>query len=271
MLTRPITRGITRPITRPLVRQSSAFDPLTLFANGEQGVWFDPSDLTTLFQDDAGTTPVTADGDPVGLMLDKSGNGNHASQSVAASRPFYRPDGAFGDYDGVDDFLDTNVTEMGSTRLFCGPSDSFFIATCFKLNPNNSGTLVAKGGDGTSGRTFHALFSEVRSAGNPYFILRGRVTDTNWGLDDGDLHCVWVNWDGETATAGYDNVANMPLNVGDAPEETNQRILIGARTNGPNFTMRGTGGSNLIIDRHLSPSEIEKVVSALLRNHGVQL
>lgn len=43
-----------------------------LFAAGEQGVWYDPSDLTTLFQDSAGTTPVTAVEQPVGLMLDKS-------------------------------------------------------------------------------------------------------------------------------------------------------------------------------------------------------
>jgi len=70
MLTRPITRGITRPITRPLVRQSSAFDPLTLWAQGQQGAFYAPWDLSTLFQDAAGTTPVIADGDPVGLMLD---------------------------------------------------------------------------------------------------------------------------------------------------------------------------------------------------------
>ncbi|PJK29972.1 hypothetical protein [Minwuia thermotolerans] len=43
-----------------------------LFAGGEEGAWYDPSDLSTLFQDSVGTTPVTADGDPVGLMLDKS-------------------------------------------------------------------------------------------------------------------------------------------------------------------------------------------------------
>jgi hypothetical protein len=46
--------------------------PLRLFSNNEQGVWYDPSDLTTLFQDTAGTTPVTATGQTVGLMLDKS-------------------------------------------------------------------------------------------------------------------------------------------------------------------------------------------------------
>lgn len=44
----------------------------SLFAAGEQGVWYDPSDMSTLYQDSAGTTPVTAVGQPVGLMLDKS-------------------------------------------------------------------------------------------------------------------------------------------------------------------------------------------------------
>lgn len=42
-----------------------------LFANGEQGAWYDPSDLSTLYQDAAGTIPVTAVGQPVGLILDK--------------------------------------------------------------------------------------------------------------------------------------------------------------------------------------------------------
>ena len=43
-----------------------------LFFNNEQGVWYDPSDFSTLFQDSAGTTPVTAVEQPVGLILDKS-------------------------------------------------------------------------------------------------------------------------------------------------------------------------------------------------------
>jgi hypothetical protein len=44
----------------------------SLFAAGEQGAWYyDLSDFSTLFQDSAGTTPVTAVGQPVGLMLDK--------------------------------------------------------------------------------------------------------------------------------------------------------------------------------------------------------
>lgn len=48
------------------------FSPSSLFAASEVGAWYDPSDLSTRFQDSVGTTPVTADGQPVGLVLDKS-------------------------------------------------------------------------------------------------------------------------------------------------------------------------------------------------------
>ncbi len=48
------------------------FDPLDLFAGGKQGAWYDPSDLTTLYQDAVMLVPVTASGDPVGARLDLS-------------------------------------------------------------------------------------------------------------------------------------------------------------------------------------------------------
>ena len=68
----------------------SAFTPLDLFAGGEEGAWYDPSDLSTLFQDAAGLTPVTTDGDPVRLMRDKSGRDNHATAPSDAARPVYK-------------------------------------------------------------------------------------------------------------------------------------------------------------------------------------
>lgn len=62
-----------------------------LFASSQTGVWYDPSDLTTMFQDDLGSTPVTTAGQTVGLILDKSqgvvvgnelvANGNFATAS----------------------------------------------------------------------------------------------------------------------------------------------------------------------------------------------
>jgi len=97
------------------------FRPYRLFLNGEEGVWYDPSDLSTLFQDSAGTTPVTASGDPVGLMLDKSGNDNHATQATSSKRPIYTEGSglAWLEFDGVDDFLEfTQVISGTDPRSF---------------------------------------------------------------------------------------------------------------------------------------------------------
>ena len=43
-----------------------------LFTNNERGLFYDPDDLSTMFQDTAGTIPVTAVGQALRLMLDKS-------------------------------------------------------------------------------------------------------------------------------------------------------------------------------------------------------
>lgn len=69
------------------VQAQFPFSPSELFANNEVGAWYDPSDFSTMFQDAAGTTPVTAVEQPVGKILDKSGRGNHASQTTLAARP----------------------------------------------------------------------------------------------------------------------------------------------------------------------------------------
>lgn len=102
--TAPFAKKFTDPASAP---STPAFSPASLFAGGEQGGWYDPSDLSTLFQDAAGTVPVVADGDPVGRINDKSGNGFRLAQGTAAARPAYRT--AAGLHwlqgDGVDDFL----------------------------------------------------------------------------------------------------------------------------------------------------------------------
>lgn len=66
--------GIWTPGCTVLGSMQKTLDQLikSMFANNEQGFAYDPNDLTTMFQDAAGTIPVTGAGQPVGLMLDKS-------------------------------------------------------------------------------------------------------------------------------------------------------------------------------------------------------
>ena len=64
-------------ISLALTRLGGLFSPAALFAGGTvAGAWYDPSDLSTMFDSSAGTTPVAMPGlgaaVSVGLMLDKS-------------------------------------------------------------------------------------------------------------------------------------------------------------------------------------------------------
>lgn len=75
-------------------------------------VWYDAADRDSLWQDTAGTVPVTADGTPVALMRDKSGNGHHMVQTTVAARPLYRTSGgqSWLQFDGVDDLMTCATT-----------------------------------------------------------------------------------------------------------------------------------------------------------------
>ena len=56
----------------PILTGGRRFEPQVLFQSNEPGFWYDPSDLSSMYQDSAGTTPVTAVEQAVGLILDKS-------------------------------------------------------------------------------------------------------------------------------------------------------------------------------------------------------
>ena len=53
-------------------------------------LWADFADITTLYQDDALTVPVTADGNAIGGIMDKSTANNHHIQANTALRPVYK-------------------------------------------------------------------------------------------------------------------------------------------------------------------------------------
>jgi hypothetical protein len=116
------------------------------------GFWFDPWDMGSLFQDAAGTVPVTASGQPVGLMMDKSGNGNHAVQTDLAKRPVFTVDGAqkflqFADGDHMDaippsgSWPKTKRTLIMAVRVEGGDSSSRTLAEAFENDPNTGANV----------------------------------------------------------------------------------------------------------------------------------
>lgn len=123
-------------------------DPASLFAASEKGFWYDISDVSTLFQDTAGTTPVTAVGQSVARVNDKSGNGAHLTQATAGSRPTYQIDSAgraYLSFDGVDDFLSSTATvDLTSANKM------FLWAGLRKTSDAAAGTVVEHGTNVTS-------------------------------------------------------------------------------------------------------------------------
>jgi hypothetical protein len=127
---------------------NGTFDPESLFTGGYVGGWYDPSDLSTLWQDSARTTPVTADGDPVGCIDDKSGNGFHLTQATSGKRPLYRTSGGL--HWLVNDGIDDVLFGSASSNEFLAPWE-FWAATNFTAGAGIFDGVFSKNDSDASG------------------------------------------------------------------------------------------------------------------------
>lgn len=146
---------------RPL---AIGFDPRSLFRNGEQGVIYDPNDLSTLFQDSAGTTPVTAVGQPVGLMLDKSRGLVRGAELLGTGVPAMA---------GVSDIAEYNASTGAGTAYRSDQYNQSFVnipglsmANWYFVDVTNTGanTLSVRA-DLASGSAFFSVPAGQRKAG----------------------------------------------------------------------------------------------------------
>ena len=262
------------------IRQGG-FDTLLkpLFSNGEQGFAYDPNDLSTLYQDAAGTIPVTAAGQPVGLMKDKSGRNNHAYQTVSASRPILQRNATTGAYylafDGADDCLQTNNIDLTATdkvSLFAGvqvaadataillefSSDANIHARSFFLTAPESNNLLGRGYYSISyGLTYINLLQTAYSLQGTY--PDNAVLTTTHDIS-GSLSTIRRNGvkgvDG-TADKGTGNFGNYPLYIG--------------RRGGTSLPFNGHLYSLIGIGRLTTDSETIALEKAIAKNTGVTL
>ena len=251
--------GFRSPFGLLISGGAAAFTPASLFASGEEGAWYEPSD-TTCFTDTAGTTPAGV-GDTVARINDLSGNGNHATQTTPDSRPVL-----------------ARVPETGRRNLL-ERTEEFDNAAWTTLNTSAS-TTAQTPPPGFSGTVY--LLAEDSSTNVHRFWQRGPeslVTSQTWTIsvyikDTGDgryiqLRAVgvgsgkaWATFDPAdgslTESGGTDLVGAASTSIGDGwyrVEMTSSTDLVNTEDGGeislsnsatggeiPSYTGDGTSG-----------------------------
>lgn len=247
-----------------------------LFNNSEQGFAFDFNDLSTMFQDAAGTIPVTDVGQPVGKVLDKSGRGNHASQPTSAKRPILQQNATTGAYylafDGVDDCLvTTDINFNGQNNL------SLFTSVVFNNLSSTSQTITELS---TASWQTQGTFSLIRGYNgiNSYALRRNFSTNGKFedlvSQSNTDTKAVLTGIINSTTSEEYmrnfgtligskaltvssDSFKNYPLYIG-----------IGEVTKYP---LNGNLYSLIGVARIASTTEITNIEKFIAKNIGVTL
>ena len=153
-----------------------SFYPTSLFSSGEKGLFYDFSDMASLFQDVAGTTPITASGQLSARINDKSGNGNYATQSNVAWCPQFLQAGglSYMSLDGVDDEWAT------SAAMALGGADILTICAGVRKLNNAAGIVCESNPNVVASPGAIMLFSGVGSLGTGYTsTARGDATYTS--------------------------------------------------------------------------------------------
>jgi hypothetical protein len=152
-----------------------------LFSNGEQGVWYDPSDLITMLQEDTSALPAVI-GQPVGTILDKSQGLNRGSELItngdfATDTNWSKADGwtIANGVASADDISGRNLTQGN-----LGLAVNVVYEVTFTVVTRSSGVIIARLGGSTpvSSESFNTVGTHTAilraNASNTTFSLRGQ-------------------------------------------------------------------------------------------------
>jgi hypothetical protein len=172
---------------------ATEFSPASLFTSGVVGAWYDPSDYTSLFQDSAGTTAVTAVEQPVGLMLDKSQGLVLGSELVTGAASAYTGNGTVAT---VGDTVTATCTTNGVYGIKWGSSNisNTWVSCTFEVVTNSASrslqffqnlaaSSVLTVGT-TVGQKSGILFAPTASGGSqaPAFIMFGGIAGESFSV-----------------------------------------------------------------------------------------
>lgn len=194
--------------------------PFSLFSNNEQGAWYDPSDYSTLYQDAAGTTPVTAVEQPVRLMLDRS--------KGLVLGPELVTNGGFDTNLNGWTLSGTNLPTWSASGIVLTSDGSFFsrarqsFTTIVGLTYRLTFDVVTPAGSlnvkiGTSAGASNVLASgNLTSSGARSYVFFAQSTTTHIELENGSV-----------ASPVLDNISikALPGNHATAPNDASRPVL----------------------------------------------
>lgn len=167
----PVHEPICRAITDALYGGAS-FGPASLFTT-QNGVFYDISDISTLFQDTSASSPVTTAGQSVLRVNDLSGNSNYAIQATGASAPLYGID-----TDGTP-YIDTATARALYTAAALDLSSSDKLSVLVWLSSSTSAATAVAIELSASAASANGCFYVARenaTTSGPGFLIRGNST-----------------------------------------------------------------------------------------------
>jgi len=154
-------------------------------------------------------------------------------------------------------WLDTGVTKFGNTGLFADENEEFTVITVTKNEV--AGTIIGRASAARGNRTFQTLietgFTKLT------VIARGVTTYAPISVNSENkiTTCIWDR----SNLSGYGDGEFFSIAVGSATKQTEQRIIVGARTNGEAFCYKGDMAAFIILDKALTTQERQKVENYL--------
>lgn len=229
-------------------------------AQTRTGGLYDPSVTGSLFQDAAGTIPVTAVGQPVGRMRDLSGLGHDAVQSDPAGRPTYGSDGTHHwlTFDGIANRMEISFGGNTSEVLSAGVSlRKLGTNRGTILNGTNAPRMTLEGPSLVGGDYMSFLWTDLATNTSLRHVAAGSSADVivmTGDMTDRSLTMTVNDGTPQTNFAATGSGDLMPDN-----------FLIGCRDNSL-FYFEGRLFGLVLVSDHLSGAERSLVQDVLSEN-----
>jgi len=257
-----ISLALNRPGAVATLEQQVA----ALFASGEQGAWYDPSDYSTMFEDATGLTPISTVEKAVGLIFDKRKGGLTARRNMLAYTE--QLDNAY--------WTPTDLVTAGMANVATAPDAT---ATADKLVPSTSPAFhyIRKTGLTVANAT-HTVSVYAKANGYNFIGLQLSNTATFTKYFEGVFN---LSGGGSIENTGRSTTYTGTRFIQDAGNgwfrcsitvnniDANSTTLVGfvpQSTNDPTVTFAGDGTSSVLVwgaqlDRASSASTYQKIES----------